>query len=559
MDDLIYHIFSYFLLPVIQFRYSLVCKHWYELTNCEKFYKNYHTYVVDKGLHELIHPKQHPTVQGNGDHSLVDSVIMMVKKYLFDWTEFVSHLYPREYEILRKMRHSIYTIQPLKECSDDEFQHLFSQLPSRKGNRLKDFVATLRGATLITMDNGSGKRVSFFADSKSSHEVNYYAFVNDKYEMLDQDSEEATHFKTCLLSYTFYDYGWGDSEEFRTAEGHEWFCEQFPFYIEELGNSLFLTLMEFLCHNYDVKRNLNYVCERQYEISKYAIGYKDHPMLEKARKIHYFLQNESHFFTMVMHRRRSNPHLWYRLLYSGYQMNAEALGSVTFQNSTMDVAHLQFFYDYCEMHEWKECLAIPLTQKYFYSILSKGKEMLQVVHRNGGLDQYPQEICTPCVCSERTLYIPDYELLDYYVKEIRQDMNCPFDDRVVIGNPHATLGSTNSTATTLTNDLIKCERTPQRLLILYPEKHSKQHLEHFLHLMEQDMSCCQHLNTYSTTEQRIYTIEEQILTKRFFKGKKDKMKLRNRIIQHFDVIFYFVGTEEKIGSKNPFVLEWFHF
>ncbi|KAG2393719.1 hypothetical protein C9374_007250 [Naegleria lovaniensis] len=512
IDDIMYHIFSYSLLPIVQFRYSLVCKQWYELTNSETFYKNYHTYVVNHGLDALIHPKHNDLM-----------------KYLFDWTEFVNHLYPQQYDDLRKLRQNILSVQKLSQLSDVEFQQLFSKLSC--GN-LKDFVATLRQAILITMDNGSGKVVSVFTQRPDRSTVSYYAFVNDKYQILNIETEleHAKHFKSCLLSYEFYDYGWGDTDEIVKTEGDEWFCQQFPEYIEALGKMIFMSILEFICCFEE--GNHSYMCDMQRERSKHALRLKEHPMLGSARKIQTSLRNASSFFARAV-QYRTDPHLWYRLLHAGYRLDTQELESIFFFHY-LNERHLQFFYDYCEKFDLKTSLAPRLTEKYFYSLLMQGLGVIQVVHRNRGLNQFPRMLCTKAIMDSSQTGTPNYDLLDYYAKEIRNDMYCPFDDRVFsVLDDTKTLSDSKQEEVQL---VILPPHSLPRVLVLYPNRDSQNQFEYFL-------SKARDLNSQESghsENNHTLSIEQRILPHRFLKRKEQKEQLQ-KIIHRFDVIVYFTS------------------
>ncbi|KAG2389349.1 hypothetical protein C9374_013909 [Naegleria lovaniensis] len=104
-DDILYQIFSYSLLPIIQFHYSLVCKQWYHLTNHETFYRNYYNDAIHNGLNNFLNPTHSDRM-----------------KYLFDWTEFVSHLHPEHYEALQQLKKNI-RVEDVSEWSDSDLHY----------------------------------------------------------------------------------------------------------------------------------------------------------------------------------------------------------------------------------------------------------------------------------------------------------------------------------------------------------------------------------------------------------------------------------------------------
>ncbi|KAG2377425.1 hypothetical protein C9374_009336 [Naegleria lovaniensis] len=422
LNDILYHIFSYSLLPIVQFRYSLVCKHWYEFSNSSLFYKNYQKDFGGLGG-SLVNPK----------HS-------DIKKYLFDWVEFVEHLYPQEYNTMQLMRPSM-SIEDFSKLSNSEIELKFTKPFQEKF--FQDYWRTIKRSKLITMDNGSGKRVSFFTFTHGS-DVIHFAFVDSNGDLLNIDSKfaNAKQHKQCYLYYEHYTDSLGISETDISIEGSDWFCNQFKPYVNVLGRGLFLSMMEFVClfgvkPFKTTKKSSNsphqpcYMYEMRTNISLSALKDKPHPMRKQAHHIHHkLLSNSNSLLQKALVKKDS--HWWYRLLNAGYTIPVTSLETLAFDHH-FDSEHVQFFYAYCDKHDLKQ-VAMQVTRARVVSLLSKGKSFIEQLcsgfDRFGLSDYFPREVCSTVLCDQAT-GIPNYDLIDCLKMNIRNDFYCPFDLRNV--------------------------------------------------------------------------------------------------------------------------------
>ncbi|KAF0983681.1 hypothetical protein FDP41_007596 [Naegleria fowleri] len=281
------------------------------------------------------------------------------------------------------MRHSM-RVEDFSKLSHSEIESKFSKQFQTKF--FTDYLNQIKRSKLISMDNGSGKIVSFFTYSPGNDDVVHFAFVNEKNAMLNIDNKfnQAKQFKRCYFSYYGYYDGWGVYDTNVCKEGHEWFCDQFKSYIKVMGRGLFLAMMEFICLSNSAQF---YMYEMRTSVSLQALCDQPHPMQKQALHIHHtLLKNPNSLLEKAFEHPLKDSHLWYRFLNSGYTIDVKTLENITF-GKHLDCEHLQFFFDYCEKHGMKESVAVTATRSRVFSLLTEGKTFIELLHKNQVLSE----------------------------------------------------------------------------------------------------------------------------------------------------------------------------
>ncbi|KAG2392394.1 hypothetical protein C9374_012646 [Naegleria lovaniensis] len=336
-DDILYQIFSYSLLPIIQFHYSLVCKQWYHLTNNETFYRNYYDIHSTSGLNEFLNPTTTHSDPMN---------------YLFDWSECVSHLYPEQYEALQQLKKNIHVEDVNNEWSDSQFKSL------------KRIV--------IIMENGN-RIVSFFVGRSSwqSEDLTFFASAKDNPVLMESTVKQE--------SYTM------EVSPYRTLHGYymsydkQWFFEQLKTVISNLGEELFLNLMEFIVPNVGASRN-HYVCD----FNPYIVGLSK--FCEDAHRIKSYMINDTLLKRVLRNCQKETgvERVWHRLLHCGYRfVNENSLHQFFFHEREIlgSASRLQFLVHYCKYCNM-EHVAEKLINNHIVEIVEERANLCPMLLQN---------------------------------------------------------------------------------------------------------------------------------------------------------------------------------
>ncbi|KAG2375169.1 hypothetical protein C9374_010173 [Naegleria lovaniensis] len=409
-NDILYHIFSFSLLPLVQFRYSLVCKQWYELAHNETFIRNYCA-ETEKGLNELLNPT-------HGD----------LMKYIFDWSEFICHTFPEEYEWMRKLKRSM----EIRNLTEIDMTQILSKCSPQISQLIQD------SSKLITLDNGAGRQVSLFTVFKQPFSTfTLQALINENGQMLSvNEFDKASSVKTCDMRYNFYYYGWGDGEDV-SSTGVEWFCDQFSHLNASVGHSLLFIIFEFIT-KFVPERNI-YLCDldESTNIVKRIMKDKSYVIRKKARSFKDSLLKREECLSAAFRNCKIGS-LWYRLMNCGYTMTSSQFESCFVNHILASPNHLQFFFNYCEFHHMRLFAETQILTRFLY-ILEKREpiELCRVIKENSY--PFPKEICCDLVCIGNE---PHYYLLDL-IKGDRSDFSCPFDLRATLSQSNTAVSPTD--------------------------------------------------------------------------------------------------------------------
>ncbi|KAF0974940.1 hypothetical protein FDP41_006045 [Naegleria fowleri] len=346
-------------------------------------------------------------------------------KYVFDWSEFICHTYPNEYEWLRKLK------QSFQVMDIHDLELVLSNCPQgleRHGSM-----------KLITLDNGSGKQVSVFASSRYSSHLNLQALVDENGEMLSvNEFAIATNVKTCDMSFTSFYFGWGAGHDEVRSEGLEWFSDQFSNLNTLDGKYLLFYIFEFI--DKFKPEHSRYLCDHDsiFVVKKAMKDDNTHSqMFKKAHSFKNSLMKRENCLAAAVKSCKTKG-VWIRLMKCGYVMSENQLG-IDFNNFLSSTEHFQFFFDYCEFHHWRS-FAEKKVQEQFMSILERKEstKLCQVIPQNNY--SFPKELCCSLIQS-------NIELFDL-IKKHRPDFWCPFDLRIPQPPSNTTLESTITSSIT---------------------------------------------------------------------------------------------------------------
>nr|CAG4713435.1 unnamed protein product [Naegleria fowleri] len=570
MDDLLYHIFSYCLLPIVQFRYSLVCKRWYRLTNSEQFHKNYHHYVTEHGhLKQLLDPR-------SANDCLLNSRLRnerMMKTFLFDWTEFVSHTHPREYEALYRLKKSLH-VEDWSLLNDEQFKEKLNSLLSGRmtmkfnSHSLESIQPMLRNCKLVTLDNGLNQSVSFFCERTSHSNEMFYGFVNEKSELVSfqqcndssiidlshiHNSSQKIHgFLWCSIMYSFYDRGWGDTHEITSKEGDEWFISQFKGHYNILPKPILLSLLDFIAafpnEREDVNSFIYGLKPHQHDTLQYFPHFKDtlfnhaiqeaatQPLLETATRIEKYLKSDmSTLFErsiLFPYKRSTMKNLWYRFMTCGYRLNETSSSlEFTFFVFSFGVDQLEFFIDYC-LYLNKRSFCEECLLDNIYKCMKSGLNYCQIIYKKGFQHVFPREVCRLEIfkCDEGNKHFQalNYALIDFFKEIMKDDFFCPFDVRTNCKFYNVSLPSSAlENSSSLSQSAESMNGKPPRVLVLHQNKNSMRNFSHFFKT-----------NPYNVHLENSI-IEQEFLPKRLIKLKRKWEYLKR--FSKYDVVVFCLG------------------